>query len=164
MVVDEQDTDRPGGGGDGAAIGGVGATLRRRFGGLHGERCLRWAAGRVGQEPRQWRESNTGCPALRSDDSRHPARQAIGTERGDDTPVRVAFIGLGLIGGSLALATRSPDRQVVAWTPRGDGPRAALAAGAIDEVAATREEAVEGADLVILAAPALERASSSSAG
>ena len=70
--------------------------------------------------------------------------------------MRVAFLGLGLIGGSLALATRSPDRHVVAWTPRGDGPRAALAAGAIDEVAATRGAAVEGADLVILAAPALE--------
>lgn len=70
--------------------------------------------------------------------------------------MRVAFLGLGLIGGSLALATRSPDRHVVAWSPRGDGPRAALAAGAIDEVAATREDAVRGADLVILAAPPLE--------
>ena len=70
--------------------------------------------------------------------------------------MRVAFLGLGLIGGSLALATRSPDRHVVAWTPRGDGPRAALAAGAIDEVASSRHEAVQGADLVILAAPPLE--------
>jgi prephenate dehydrogenase len=74
----------------------------------------------------------------------------------DDPVVRVAFLGLGLIGGSLALATRSPDRHVVAWTPRGDGPRAALAAGAIDELAATREAAVQGADLVILAAPPLD--------
>ena len=67
--------------------------------------------------------------------------------------MRIAFLGLGLIGGSLALATRSPERSSVAWTPRGAGPAAALAAGAIDEVAATREAALEGADLVILAAP-----------
>jgi prephenate dehydrogenase len=70
--------------------------------------------------------------------------------------VRVAFLGLGLIGGSLALATRSPDRHLVAWTPRGDGPRAAFAAGAIDEVAASPDSAIQGADLVILAAPPLE--------
>ena len=52
--------------------------------------------------------------------------------------MRVAFLGLGLIGGSLALATRSPERRRRRpGRPRGDGPRAALAAGAIDEVAAT---------------------------
>jgi prephenate dehydrogenase len=69
--------------------------------------------------------------------------------------MRVAFLGLGLIGGSIALATRSPERHVVAWSPQGDGPSKALAAGAIDAVAATREEAVAGAELVILAAPPL---------
>lgn len=69
--------------------------------------------------------------------------------------MRVGFLGLGLIGGSIALATRSPDRTVVAWTPRGTGPAAAHAVGAIDEIAETAEAAVDGADLVILAAPPL---------
>ncbi len=40
-----------------------------------------------------------------------------------------------------------------AWTPSGDGPRAALAAGVIDSAAGSLEGAVRGADLVVLAAP-----------
>ena len=71
--------------------------------------------------------------------------------------MRIALIGLGLIGGSIARAIRSTGRPahstLVAWTPRGDGPRAALAAGVIDEAAPDLATAVRGADLVILAAP-----------
>jgi prephenate dehydrogenase len=69
--------------------------------------------------------------------------------------MRVAFLGLGLIGGSIARATRAAGHTFVAWTPDGDGPRAALAAGTIDEIATTREGAVDGSDLVVLAAPPL---------
>ncbi|MEW6223796.1 MAG: prephenate dehydrogenase/arogenate dehydrogenase family protein [Chloroflexota bacterium] len=88
--------------------------------------------------------------------------------------MRIAFLGLGLIGGSVARAVRAggipgaasggepsgdepsggPPR-LVAWTERGAGPRAALAAGIIDEVAATPGAAIEGADLVVLATPPL---------
>lgn len=71
--------------------------------------------------------------------------------------MRVAFLGLGLIGGSVARALKSRtspgDWSLTAWTPTGHGPMIALAAGAIDERATTPTAAVEGADLVILAAP-----------
>jgi prephenate dehydrogenase len=70
--------------------------------------------------------------------------------------VRVAFLGLGLIGGSIALAARSPERSIVAWSPRGTGPAEALAAGAIDAVAPSAEAAVGEADLVVLAAPPVD--------
>ncbi len=71
--------------------------------------------------------------------------------------MRIALVGLGLIGGSIARALRANrDREpctLVAWTPRGDGPRAALAAGAVDDVAPDLASAVQSADLVVLAAP-----------
>ena len=44
----------------------------------------------------------------------------------------------------------------MAWTPSGRGPRAAAAAGAIDQAAASVDAAVEAADLVVLAAPPLD--------
>ena len=73
-------------------------------------------------------------------------------------PDRIAFLGLGLIGGSIALALReagSPAR-LVAWTPTLAGPEEALRAGAIDEVAVVPEAAIAGAGLVILAGPPLD--------
>jgi arogenate dehydrogenase (NADP+) len=71
--------------------------------------------------------------------------------------VRVAFLGLGLIGGSVARAIRrdvDAAATLVAWTPAGSGPRAALAEGVLDGVATDPADAIEGADLVVLAAPA----------
>jgi prephenate dehydrogenase len=73
--------------------------------------------------------------------------------------MRVAFLGLGLIGGSIARALKAApggEWSTTAWTPRGVGPRAALDAGAIDDAAGTLEGAVDGADLVVLAAPPTE--------
>lgn len=69
--------------------------------------------------------------------------------------MKVAFLGLGLIGGSIARALRAdPGRwQLAAWSPRGDGPRSALAAGVVDVAAGTAAAAVVEADLVVLAAP-----------
>jgi prephenate dehydrogenase len=71
--------------------------------------------------------------------------------------MRVAFLGLGLIGGSIARALQEADGDwwTGAWTPSGAGPRAALAAGAIDHAAASAPELLEQADLVVLAAPPL---------
>lgn len=78
--------------------------------------------------------------------------------------MRIAFLGLGLIGGSVARALRAADPAspgdfrgaiLVAWTPSGAGPKAALDVGAIDEAAPSLEAAVNGADLVILAASPL---------
>ncbi len=72
--------------------------------------------------------------------------------------MRVAFLGFGLIGGSIAraLRSRSTGWTVAAWTPSGDGPRAAADDGTIDVAAADRTAAIDGADLVVLAAPPLE--------
>jgi prephenate dehydrogenase len=75
--------------------------------------------------------------------------------------MRVALLGLGLVGGSVARALRVTrhdgavrgDVRISAWTPTGDGPRAALAERVIDEAAATPEAAITGADLVVLAGP-----------
>ncbi len=76
--------------------------------------------------------------------------------------MRVAFLGFGLIGGSIAHALRAgladpagPDSRwsIAAWTPRGVGPAAGGAAGVVDVVASTPEAAIDGAGLVVLAAP-----------
>ena len=75
--------------------------------------------------------------------------------------LRVAILGFGLIGGSVARALRAArnrgfDRpEVVAWSPGGRGPLAALAAGVIDAVAYDPAAAIADADLVVLAAPPL---------
>lgn len=68
--------------------------------------------------------------------------------------MRVALLGLGLIGGSIARAVRPRGWRVAAWTPSGSGPRQALAAGVIDAVAPSVEAAVADADLVVLAGAA----------
>jgi prephenate dehydrogenase len=71
----------------------------------------------------------------------------------------IAFLGFGLIGGSMARALRGADGawpELVAWSPTGDGPRLALADDVLDSVAATPEEAIERADLIVLAAPPLD--------
>jgi prephenate dehydrogenase len=70
--------------------------------------------------------------------------------------VRIAFLGLGQIGGSVARAIRDRgvDSELVAWSPTRTGPNRAREAGAIDAVAASPGEALSGADLVVLAAPA----------
>jgi len=70
--------------------------------------------------------------------------------------MRLAFLGFGLIGGSIARAIRAAgvDDTIAAWTPSGAGPAEALSAGVIDVAAASPEAALTGAELVILAAPA----------
>lgn len=75
--------------------------------------------------------------------------------------MRLALLGFGLIGGSVARALRARAHagpvdvdEIVAWSPSGAGPAAARRDGVIDEVAATPEAAVAGADLIVLAGPA----------
>jgi len=67
--------------------------------------------------------------------------------------VRVALLGLGLIGGSVARAAVAGEMRVRAWTPVGSGPGAAAPDGI--EPADSIEDAIAGADLVVLAAPPL---------
>ncbi|HEY5629345.1 MAG TPA: prephenate dehydrogenase/arogenate dehydrogenase family protein [Candidatus Limnocylindrales bacterium] len=71
--------------------------------------------------------------------------------------MRVALLGLGLIGGSVARALRvaGDDWWVGAWTPSGRGPRQAVAAGAIDAAYASARDLLGEADLIVLAAPPL---------
>jgi prephenate dehydrogenase len=70
--------------------------------------------------------------------------------------MRVAILGLGLIGGSIAraLATRRSNWPVRAWSPTGRGPAAAASSGEA-HAATTAGDAIVGADLVVLAAPPL---------
>jgi prephenate dehydrogenase len=72
-------------------------------------------------------------------------------------PARIAFLGLGLIGGSIASALRAvgAHSRLVAWTPSGRGPVNGLRLGLIDEAAPTAEAAIRGAGLVVLAGPPL---------
>jgi prephenate dehydrogenase len=67
---------------------------------------------------------------------------------------RIAVLGLGLLGGSVALAARRRGiaGRVAGATRRADARRAALRSGAVDE-AGDYESAVRGADLVVLATP-----------
>jgi prephenate dehydrogenase len=63
------------------------------------------------------------------------------------------MLGLGLIGGSVARAAVAAGWPVRAWTPSGAGPGAAAGDGI--EPAGGLQEAIRGADLVVLAAPPL---------
>ena len=82
-------------------------------------------------------------------------------------PARIAFLGFGLIGGSIAKALgaegpgghgseRGSRPYLSAWTPGGDGPAQAAADGVIDQASRSLAEALDGADLVVIAAPALD--------
>lgn len=72
--------------------------------------------------------------------------------------MHVAFLGFGLIAGSIARAVRlnplTSDWPIVAWSPSGDGPRRAAADRVVDMAAGEPEAALTGADVVVLAAPA----------
>jgi prephenate dehydrogenase len=67
---------------------------------------------------------------------------------------RVAVVGLGLLGGSVALAAkrRGAAREVVGATRSAEARETALADGAVDAVVPL-EEVGRGADLVVLATP-----------
>jgi prephenate dehydrogenase len=77
--------------------------------------------------------------------------------------VRLALLGLGLIGGSIARSLREDPAgagpfdqggvEIAAWTPSSLGPRAAHEAGVVDQVARTVAEAVDGAALIVICAP-----------
>jgi prephenate dehydrogenase len=73
--------------------------------------------------------------------------------------MRLAILGLGLIGGSVARAvrTRAPGEwTVTAWSRSGRGPAAAQTAGAIDVAAPSAAAAIAGAEIILLATPPLD--------
>jgi prephenate dehydrogenase len=69
--------------------------------------------------------------------------------------MRVAFLGFGLIAGSVARALRAAGGEwtLAGWSPTSEGTRAAAHDGVLDFAADTPGEAVDGATLVVLAAP-----------
>jgi len=68
--------------------------------------------------------------------------------------LRVALLGVGLVGGSVGLAARARlGAEVRAWDPDPGALEAALAAGAADAAAPDVPGAVRDAQLVVLAAP-----------
>jgi prephenate dehydrogenase len=68
---------------------------------------------------------------------------------------RVAIVGLGLLGGSWGLALKKAGfaGRIVGYARRAETREQALGEGAVDEAFADVNEAVRGADLVILATP-----------
>ena len=68
--------------------------------------------------------------------------------------LRVAILGVGLIGGSIGMALRaSGNWSVVGWDRDESATRVGIERGALDVRALTSEEATAHADLVVLAAP-----------
>lgn len=73
---------------------------------------------------------------------------------------RLAIIGLGLIGGSLARALRTAGMvgEISGFDLDPEQRRAALELGVVDSAPDTAAKAVQGADLVVVAVPVLETA------
>jgi prephenate dehydrogenase len=67
--------------------------------------------------------------------------------------VQIAIIGLGLMGGSLALGLRDRCKKLAAADPDPDTRRLANAKRIVAHITADPAEILSGADLVILAAP-----------
>jgi prephenate dehydrogenase len=65
----------------------------------------------------------------------------------------VTIVGLGLMGGSLALALRGKCRRLVGVARRPDTVRLALEAGVVDTAGCDMRAAVQEADIVVLATP-----------
>ncbi|HLW96131.1 MAG TPA: prephenate dehydrogenase/arogenate dehydrogenase family protein [Solirubrobacteraceae bacterium] len=68
--------------------------------------------------------------------------------------MNVAVVGVGLIGGSIGLAARERlEARVVGFDPDPAVAAASLERGAVESMAASVAEAVDGAELVFIAAP-----------
>ncbi|MET0305189.1 MAG: prephenate dehydrogenase/arogenate dehydrogenase family protein [Solirubrobacterales bacterium] len=68
--------------------------------------------------------------------------------------MKVAVLGVGLIGGSIGLAAKERlDSEVVGWGPNSPTVDRALELGAIDRAAASPEEACAGVEIVFCASP-----------
>jgi len=79
----------------------------------------------------------------------------VPTHRADRPLGRVAILGLGLMGGSVArgISGLQLANRVVGWSPRSTERDAALTTGALTLAAGEWREAVADAELVVLAAP-----------
>jgi len=70
---------------------------------------------------------------------------------------KLTILGLGLMGGSLGLAAKKKKvaRVVCGYARREETRREALKRGVVDQVAETPQEAIKGADMVVLCLPVL---------
>jgi prephenate dehydrogenase len=70
----------------------------------------------------------------------------------------VLIAGLGLIGGSIALAIKRahPEAWIIGYDVANEQLRLARSLGVIDEIASSLAEAAETADLIVLAAPVVQ--------
>jgi len=72
--------------------------------------------------------------------------------------MRIAVIGLGLIGGSMGLALRRVRwraAEIVGYVRRTEVGRVALDSGAVDRVESSLKETVRSAELIVIATPVL---------
>jgi prephenate dehydrogenase len=72
--------------------------------------------------------------------------------------VRVAIIGLGLIGGSIGRALKQANEagwEIVGYARRPEVASGALSSGVVDKIETSLEETVREAELVIIATPVL---------
>lgn len=67
--------------------------------------------------------------------------------------MKVAVLGLGLIGGSVGLAARASGAEVAGFDPDPTTLQRAFELGAIEAPASSAQDALDGADVVITAAP-----------
>jgi prephenate dehydrogenase len=72
--------------------------------------------------------------------------------------MRIAIIGLGLIGGSIGLALKQAnwrEAEIIGYVRRREAGTLALKLGAVDKVESNLRGAVKGADIIIIATPVL---------
>jgi prephenate dehydrogenase len=71
--------------------------------------------------------------------------------------VRIAFVGFGLIAGSIARSIRAnkdaASWTLTGWSPTGEGAGRAAREGVLDRAAATPTDAIAESDLIVLAGP-----------
>ncbi len=90
--------------------------------------------------------ARSGLPAGRAD--------AVGGAAGGGRDLmRVAVVGLGLIGGSVGLAAAARGDEVVAFDPDPDAARAGLERGAAAHAADSLEAAVADAEIAVICGP-----------
>src|SRR4029450_12607244 len=67
--------------------------------------------------------------------------------------MRVALVGTGLIGASVGLAAKRAGAEVVGFDPDPASLEGAVGKGAVGEAVPSREDALRGAELAVVAAP-----------
>jgi prephenate dehydrogenase len=64
-----------------------------------------------------------------------------------------AILGTGLIGASIGIGLRGLGWKVRGWDPDPEAASGAVRCGALDRIASTVDQAIDGADLIVLAGP-----------